>query len=193
MRTSGVLRSWNDERGFGFIAPTQGGAELFVHVSAFARDGTRPVVGETVSFELGRGSHGKPQAMNVIRSAVGPAQPPSAGQRRARSKPRWHAWLGMALALCLVASAGSWGYRRYQASAHRYSLESMPPTAAPVQEPPAAAAPSNFRCDGRTHCAQMTSCAEATWFINHCPGTKMDGNRDGVPCEQQWCTGPGAR
>jgi hypothetical protein len=46
---------------------------------------------------------------------------------------------------------------------------------------------SRFTCDGRTHCSQMTSCEEATWFINHCPGTKMDGNNDGVPCESQWC------
>ena len=44
------------------------------------------------------------------------------------------------------------------------------------------------RCDGRTRCSQMTSCAEATWFLNHCPGVRMDGNRDGVPCEQQWCS-----
>ena len=43
------------------------------------------------------------------------------------------------------------------------------------------------RCDGRIYCSQMTSCAEATWFLKSCPGVKMDGNRDGVPCEQQWC------
>ncbi|MGO2387171.1 MAG: excalibur calcium-binding domain-containing protein [Psychrobacter sp.] len=46
---------------------------------------------------------------------------------------------------------------------------------------------SSFSCDGRTHCSQMTSCAEATYFTNYCPNTKMDGNHDGVPCEQQWC------
>ena len=44
-----------------------------------------------------------------------------------------------------------------------------------------------FRCDGRTHCSQMRSCEEATFFIRNCPGTKMDGDRDGVPCERQWC------
>ncbi|HET9699794.1 MAG TPA: excalibur calcium-binding domain-containing protein [Burkholderiales bacterium] len=33
----------------------------------------------------------------------------------------------------------------------------------------------------------MTSCAEATYFLMHCPGVKMDGNNDGVPCERQWC------
>ena len=44
-----------------------------------------------------------------------------------------------------------------------------------------------FSCDGRTHCSQMTSCEEAEYFINHCPGTEMDGDSDGVPCERQWC------
>jgi hypothetical protein len=44
-----------------------------------------------------------------------------------------------------------------------------------------------FKCDGRTHCSQMTSCAEATYFLRNCPNTKMDGNNDGIPCEQQWC------
>lgn len=44
-----------------------------------------------------------------------------------------------------------------------------------------------FRCDGRTHCSQMTSCAEATYFLRNCPNTKMDGNNDGIPCERQWC------
>ena len=69
----------------------------------------------------------------------------------------------------------------------------VPPTAVPaspgsmtVSTVGTKALASN-RCDGRTFCSQMTSCAEATWFLNHCPGVKMDGNRDGVPCEQQWC------
>ena len=44
-----------------------------------------------------------------------------------------------------------------------------------------------YRCDGRAYCSQMTSCEEATFFINNCPDTKMDGNNDGVPCESQWC------
>ena len=49
--------------------------------------------------------------------------------------------------------------------------------------------PGGWRCDGRTHCSQMTSCKEAKYFLKNCPGTQMDGDRDGVPCEQQWCTG----
>jgi hypothetical protein len=42
---------------------------------------------------------------------------------------------------------------------------------------------SSFKCDGRVYCSQMTSRAEAEFFIKNCPNTKMDGDRDGIPCE----------
>lgn len=197
MRSTGILRSWNEERGFGFIAPTHGGAELFVHVSAFPRDGSRPAVGETLSFELGRGRDGRVQAVDVVRTAIGRDVRPAAAPAHQRPGPRKSGWLGQGLLLVLVVAVGNWGYGRYQANAHRRHLESLPPAAA-APEPEKARQTvvpegSGLRCDGRTHCSQMTSCAEATWFINHCPGTQMDGNHDGVPCEQQWCTSPGAR
>jgi hypothetical protein len=44
-----------------------------------------------------------------------------------------------------------------------------------------------FSCDGRTYCSQMSSCAEAKYFLANCPGVKMDGDKNGIPCEQQWC------
>jgi len=191
VRSTGILRSWKDERGFGFIAPTQGGAELFVHISAFAQDGSRPVVGETLSFERGVGKNGKSRAINVVRQAAGTDLKPSPGRSVRMSGTFGKPWLVWIVALALVIAAGGWGYRKYQAHANRRHLEAMPPVTAPAPEP-GVVPHATFRCDGRTRCSQMTSCAEATWFINHCPGTQMDGNRDGVPCEQQWCTAPGA-
>ena len=49
-------------------------------------------------------------------------------------------------------------------------------------------AATGFSCDGRTHCSQMGSCAEAKYFLAHCPGVKMDGDRNGTPCEMHWCS-----
>jgi hypothetical protein len=46
---------------------------------------------------------------------------------------------------------------------------------------------TQFKCDGRTRCSQMTSCEEAMFFLENCPGVEMDGDHDGVPCESQWC------
>ena len=62
------------------------------------------------------------------------------------------------------------------------------PAAESVKASPAAPkAQGGFRCDGRTMCRQMTSCAEAKFFLANCPGVKMDGDGDGIPCEEQWC------
>ncbi|QKS30446.1 MAG: Cold shock-like protein CspG [Accumulibacter sp.] len=65
MRIEGVIKSWNDERGFGFIEPTQGGQEIFVHVKAFRTRAERPKIGQLVSFEVELGTEGKKRAKNV--------------------------------------------------------------------------------------------------------------------------------
>ena len=54
--------------------------------------------------------------------------------------------------------------------------------------PAPSSANSSFGCDGRTHCSQMRSCEEARYFLANCPGAKMDGDRNGIPCEKQWCS-----
>lgn len=46
----------------------------------------------------------------------------------------------------------------------------------------------SFRCDGRKACSQVTSCAEATYFLANCPGVMMDKDHNGIPCEKQWCS-----
>jgi hypothetical protein len=62
------------------------------------------------------------------------------------------------------------------------------PTPSDKAPPAAARSSSSFSCDGRKYCSAMKSCAEAKYFLANCPGVKMDGDGNGVPCEQQWCT-----
>jgi uncharacterized membrane protein YsdA (DUF1294 family)/cold shock CspA family protein len=64
VRFDGILRSWNDERGFGYIEPSQGGEPIFVHASVWPRGSGRPRLNQTLSFEVERGPKGK-RAKNV--------------------------------------------------------------------------------------------------------------------------------
>jgi hypothetical protein len=87
------------------------------------------------------------------------------------------------LVVLIVLAAIAWqGYGKLNQQAKQANLDAPP--MAYLTENPAA---TSYRCDGRTYCSQMTSCAEATWFLKNCPGTKMDGDNDGIPCERQWC------
>jgi cold shock CspA family protein len=168
MRTHGVLAKWNDERGFGFISRSQGGEEIFVHVSAFPRDGVRPRLNELVSFEVETGPNGKPRAIRIMRPG---------GQAKARRPTGTSGLIGAILGLLAIAAIG---FQAYSRMAERAPIDAPKSLASPVSS-------VDSRCDGRKMCSQMTSCAEAIWFIRHCPGTKMDGDRDGVPCEGHWC------
>ncbi|MCB1035099.1 MAG: cold shock domain-containing protein, partial [Acidobacteria bacterium] len=61
----GTLKTWNEDRGFGFILPASGGPELFVHIKAFPRNTPPPAVGETVFYEAGYGNDGRARATHA--------------------------------------------------------------------------------------------------------------------------------
>ena len=65
MRFEGTLKTWHDDRGFGFIEPKQGGQEIFVHIKAFPAGTGRPQVGQVLSFEVTLGPNGKKRAQDV--------------------------------------------------------------------------------------------------------------------------------
>jgi hypothetical protein len=87
--------------------------------------------------------------------------------------------------LAILAGLAWFGYGKYQEALASQSTSRLAPVGTSAPERSASV---SFKCDGRTHCSHMTSCAEATYFIQHCPNTEMDGDGDGVPCERQWCS-----
>lgn len=100
------------------------------------------------------------------------------------------------VSIVLVLALVVYAFRQYRGAtdaAERERAAEPAPAAEVVQlvvSPPAesiSASSGTYRCDGRTRCSEMTSCAEAMYFLQNCPGVKMDGEGDGVPCEGQWC------
>lgn len=99
MRVEGRIVQWDDAKGYGFIAPSDGGPKRFAHISAFGLRARRPFVGERVDYEPGSDAQGKPRALKVrsLEPKPAPAGPaprrgPSSGaadaaRAGARSKP----------------------------------------------------------------------------------------------------------
>jgi len=118
MRFEGTVKEWHAERGFGYIAPQEGGQYLFVHISEFPADGPPPADDERLSFEIvSSGEGGRKQAARVLRvqqrgSAPKPwLVPPPPRQRAKRRRIGWAAGVAVVLlvgvGLAFVSSRGA--------------------------------------------------------------------------------------
>lgn len=108
MRFEGMLKTWNDERGFGFIQPTQGGQELFVHIKSFPAGSGRPALNLKLTFEVEQTAEGKKRAKNVL--LVRPIG--AAARAKSKSVARWEKASVFALvffALLYLAVTLAWG------------------------------------------------------------------------------------
>jgi cold shock protein len=68
MRTTGTVKWFNDQKGFGFITPEGGAKDCFVHHSSIEGSGFKSLAdGDRVEFDLIEEAKG-PRATNVVRS-----------------------------------------------------------------------------------------------------------------------------
>ena len=64
--SNGTVKWFNGQKGYGFIQPEEGGADVFVHISAVERAGLQTLrEGQKVAFETERGRNGKIAAVNL--------------------------------------------------------------------------------------------------------------------------------
>ena len=92
MEQAGVLQSWNDDKGFGFIQPDNGSARVFVHISA-VRGERRPELGDKVLFVPGKDRDGRPRAEHMRGAGLAIDRPPirrkpRATRQAAKAQPR---------------------------------------------------------------------------------------------------------
>ena len=66
MMSVGTVKWFNATKGFGFIEPEHGGADVFVHITAVQASGMNGLEeGQKVSYELEEGRNGKTNAVNL--------------------------------------------------------------------------------------------------------------------------------
>jgi len=178
MRSNGQITSWKGDKGYGFITPSSGAKQVFVHISSFRSRSPRPGVNQLVTFTLSTDQQGRPCAVDVTRENK---------QIRLKKSPRNRPSKAMSAGVLLVVlvMAVALVYSKYQNSRGGSYAPAKSAQPSGLNSNPDRS--SRFSCDGRAHCSQMTSCEEAKFFVQNCPNTKMDGDGDGVPCESQWC------
>ena len=225
----GKIKTYNEERGFGFIEIAGESKDLFFHIKDFPNKNVPPKVGESLKF-LKVQDAGKFKADHIVRLDISYQKTPSkivsqhndlqieraVPYRQPKKSVLSKLITGMGLVIIVILAVLVYGkYQNYKiqkqqqlehliqkkkrlVSEQRAALGDLSEqglseqgrknlevsTNTPIRSNASSTSVSSpYQCDGREHCSQMNSRAEAEWFIRNCPNTKMDGDGDGIPCE----------
>ncbi|MEM5547041.1 cold shock domain-containing protein [Pseudoalteromonas fuliginea] len=196
----GLLKSWKTDKGFGFIKSDILEHDTFIHISALKHMSRKPKVGDTIYFDVATQSDGKSKAINCRIEGVAELKLLKAPNQKNNNQPHRIAksnfassFLGKVASISIIAVLGFVAVNKYnhyktneQFNNHTLVITNADLATFDAQYPKVVIPKNthNFTCDGRQYCTQMSSRAEAVFFINNCPNTKMDGDRDGDPCER---------
>jgi cold shock CspA family protein len=186
----GTLVRWIDDKGFGFIKP-ETGKDIFIHISALTGMSRKPIIGDVIHYQIGLDAQGKARAINAkiegVRQVltIAPLEPkvrtpvPTIRKLTASpNKPRHK--LKLLLVLCFIVAAVLI-YSKVSKEQKFIDQVKLLTVKTPVVEKS-----EQFQGQGKVWCSQMSSYEEAIFYLRNCPGTKMDGDNDGIPCEQQF-------
>ena len=178
--SKGTILTWKENQGFGFIKPETGEKEIFVHITAFGNTSRRPLVGDTVFYTVVVDKNGKQKAIDasidgikrIVKESV---KPKPQSKPRTRSRLSW-----LYLIIFIIGGLILYHNSTYFKSPSTTNYNS-------TQKETITSNSNSYSCSGKVYCSEMTSCEEARYYLVNCPGVKIDGDGDGIPCESQWC------
>ncbi len=97
----GFLKTWKDDRGFGFIKPEDGSQDVFIHISALQGMVRRPCRGDTIFYQIEVDTEGKSKAVNARIDGV---------DFMAKEQPSGKKWLWIVAAVLGLVSAAAAAY-----------------------------------------------------------------------------------
>ncbi|MBW4575477.1 MAG: cold shock domain-containing protein [Aphanothece sp. CMT-3BRIN-NPC111] len=107
----GNLTKWNDDRGFGFIQPSDGSKQVFLHISALEKSGRRPKVEDTILYELTMEADGKLRASNASIQGIAPLH--LAYKPKAKKHSLFQMVIGTGVTAVIVIFAMQFSVSRY--------------------------------------------------------------------------------
>jgi len=172
MTINAKIIKWNADKGFGFIRSESNPRDIFIHYTAFGRIPRRPMVGDVVVIDELSEADGK---IKAVRARIQGVTPLANGNRGLSTYRRTRRKVGnIVLVIAVIAGIVVWLTGRIGNHDHSSVI--------PVLIPQASS--EHFTCAGKRHCGEMTSKAEAQFYLKNCPHEAMDG--DGNACEQQF-------
>ncbi|MCQ8181818.1 cold shock domain-containing protein [Methylomonas sp. SURF-1] len=100
----GILKTWKDDRGFGFIQPDGGDKDIFIHISSLKGMARRPQRGDVIVYRVAREADGKLKAVDASIEGVAYQATPS------KPVKIWR-WLVALLLGLISAAAAAYFYR----------------------------------------------------------------------------------
>src|SRR4029079_3986441 len=138
-----------------------------------ARD-RRPAIGSLITYEIGKDAKGRIQARNVRFVGAEISAPSRLTDTLVSAVVALIAliMIGYVAQVRIANPNSTISASVYKIVVARDALRSHP----------------EFKCaPEKNSCSRMTSCAEALFHQERCGVADMDGDHDGIPCEQQWC------
>lgn len=180
----GKLKHWNEEKGFGFIATDNALQGLFIHISALRKMSRRPIIGDMITFQIHIDNNGKKRAINAeIQGVSVVALKQNKNKYHKKTKNNNNGVLDIIIFVVMIVIGLSVFSGYFESSSAINNVIKAPIKSLSTR----ATSSESYHCEGKIYCSEMSSCEEATFYLRHCPNTKIDGDRDGVPCERQWC------
>jgi cold shock CspA family protein len=197
--SKGKLVKWLEDKGFGFIKPEDGTNEIFIHISALKGMSRKPIVGDVIHYQISIDESGKTRAVSASIEGVSQMLTVAPRERTRVTTPNYarkenpyrkssyvskrnkQFSLFPIMAIIVIAL---FVYTKIFKAKDPSNLSTHP--AVIVEQ---FAQPEKFQCQGKVWCSQMGSYEEALFYLRNCPGTKMDGDGDGEPCERQFSNG----
>jgi cold shock protein len=106
----GVLKTWKEDRGFGFIKPDDGGKDIFIHISALKGVSRRPIMGDVIYYQIAKDNRGKYKAVNAQIEGISIAEDKSGDLLKASSSKKWT--IAMAVGLLIIIAVAVYIYIR---------------------------------------------------------------------------------
>lgn len=101
----GVLKTWKEDRGFGFITPDNGSKDIFIHISAIAQAGRRPMPGDIIHYRIARDRNGKLRAINAMIEGISPHHKLSGKPGSGKKRLVWIVLAGLLLIIVAIVFA----------------------------------------------------------------------------------------